>query len=90
MGYVVDLILILQVIFHVSLRDHFKGKAALDSIDEIIYEFHYSEKKKHIHDEIRKFTETRYLFAKSDVANEIALLIEKNEVRSSSFGAADC
>ena len=80
MGYVVDLTLILQAIFHVSLRDHFKGKAALDCIDEILYEFHFSEKKKHIHDAIRKSIETRYLFAKSDVANEIASLMEKNEV----------
>ena len=81
MGYVVDLTLILQAIFQFSLRDHFEGK--VDSIDEIVYAFYYSEKKKNIHDAIQQSIETR--FSKSNVVNEIASLIEKNEVRSLSW-----
>ena len=80
MGYVVNLTLILQAVFQVSLRDHVDGKVTMDSVDEIIYEFHCSEKKKNIHNAIRKSIETRYMFARSNVVNEIASLIEKNEV----------
>ena len=80
MGYVVDLTLILQAIFQVSLRDQFEGKVTLDAVDEIVYEFQCS-KKKDIHWEIQKFTaEAQHLFAESNVASEIASLIEKNEV----------
>ena len=85
MGYVVDLTLILQAIFQVSLQDRSDGKVAQDNIDEIIYEFHCSEKKKNIHDAIRKSIETGYIFARENVVNEIASLIEKYEVRSSSW-----
>ena len=80
MGYVVNLTLILQAIFQVSLRDHIDGKVTMESVDEIIYEFHCSEKKKNIHNAIRKSIETRYIFARSNVVNEITSLIEKNEV----------
>ena len=52
----------------------------MDSVDEIIYEFHCSEKKKNIHNAIRKTIETGYVFARGNVVNEIASLIEKNEV----------
>ena len=79
MGYMVDLTLLLQAIFHVSLRDQSEVTVTLNHIDEIIYEFHCS-KKKDIHHAIRKFTvEAQYLFG---VASEVASLIEKNEVRS--------
>ncbi|KAF8716708.1 hypothetical protein AX14_012230 [Amanita brunnescens Koide BX004] len=80
MGYVVDLTLILQAIFQVSLQDRSDGKVAQDNIDEIIYEFHCSEKKKNIHDAIRKSIETGYIFARENVVNEIASLIEKYEM----------
>ena len=80
MGYVVNLTLILQAIFQVSLRDHTEGKVTMDSVDEIIYEFHCSEKKKNIHNAIRKTIETGYIFARGNVVNEISSLIEKNEV----------
>lgn len=82
MGYVVDLTLILQAVFQVS---HIEGKVTRDNVDEIIYEFHCSEKKQNIHNAIQKYIETRYMFARSDMANEIASLIEKNEVRSLSW-----
>ncbi|KAF8711487.1 hypothetical protein AX14_013264 [Amanita brunnescens Koide BX004] len=85
MGYIVDLTLILQAIFQVSLQDRYDGRVAQDNIDEIIYEFHCSEKKKNIHDAIRKSIETRYIFARENVVNEIASLIQKYEVRSSSW-----
>ena len=85
MGYVVNLTLILQAVFQASLQDHIEGKVTMDSVDEIIYEFHCSEKKRNIHDAIRKCIETRYFFARSNVVNVIASLIEKNEVRSLSW-----
>ena len=77
MGYVVDLTLILQAVFQVS---HIEGKVTMDNVDEIIYEFHCSEKKQNIHNAIRKSIETRDMYARSNVVNEIASLIEKNEV----------
>jgi hypothetical protein len=73
MGYVVNLTLILQVIL---LRDH----VIMDSLDEIIYEFHSSEKKKNIHNAIRKTIETGYMFARGNVVNVITSSIEENEV----------
>lgn len=83
MGYVVDLTLILQCIFKVSLQDQFEGKVSPDNIDEIIYQFHCSEKKQRIHDAIRKSIETRYPFTKRDLENEIASLIEREKCNGS-------
>ena len=81
MGYVVNLTLILQYILRLSLRVQFKEKVTLDRMDEIIYQFHSSEKKKNIHGSIRKFIEARYSsFTRNEVENEILSLIEKNEV----------
>jgi hypothetical protein len=80
MGYVVNLTLILQAIFQVSLRDHIEGKMTMDSVDEIIYQFHCSEKKKNIHNAIRKSIEIGNIFARGNVVNEIASLIEINKV----------
>ena len=80
MGYVVDLTLILQAVFQVSLQDHIEGKVTMDSVDEIVYEFHCSEKKRNIHDAIRKCIGTQDFFARSNVVNVIASLIVENEV----------
>ena len=85
MGYVVDLTLILQAIFHVSLQDELEGKVTEDRIDEIIYEFHCSDKKKRIHDKIRLFVETQNPFAKESVVEKIESLIHDNEVCSSNL-----
>ena len=85
MGYVVDLTLILQAIFQVSLQDLFEGKVAKNRIDQIIYEFHCSDKKKRIHDTIRSFVGTQHPFAKESVVEKIELLIKDNEVWSSNL-----
>ena len=85
MGYVVDLTLILQAIFQVSLQDPLEGKVAEDRIDEIIYEFHCSDKKKRIHDTIRSFVGIQHPFAKESVVEKIELLIKDNEVCSSNL-----
>ena len=80
MGYVVDLTLILQAIFQVSLQDTLEGKVAEDRVDEIIYEFHCSDKKKRIHDTIRSFVGTQHPFAKESVVEKIESLIKDNEM----------
>ena len=77
MGYVVDLTLVLQAVFQVSLQDRSEGKVTADRVNEIIYEFHFSEKKKRIHNAIRAFQPT---FMKGDVVDKIESLIKENEV----------
>ena len=79
MGYVVDLILILQAMFQVSLQDQYEGSVTVDHVDGILYVFHGSEKKRIIHHEIRTFV--RHSFAKDDVAEKIQWLLEENQVR---------
>ena len=46
MGYVVDLILIVESIFRVSLQDQLEGKVTQDRIDEIIYGFIAQRRRK--------------------------------------------
>ena len=77
MGYVVDLMLILQAVFLVSLEDHSQGKVSLDHVKEIIYEFYFSDKKKRIHNAIRNFQPS---FAKGEVVDKIESLLQGNEV----------
>ena len=79
MGYVVDLTLILQAVFQVSLQDQTEEKVTQDRVTEIIYEFHLSERKKRIHDAI---IGAHYLFANDSVREQIKLLVNENEVRS--------
>ena len=83
MGYVVDLTLVLQAIFQVSLDDQFEGKVELDRIDEIIDKFHCSEKKKRIHNVIRTFAGVQHPLANYVVADKIESLIRENEVNAS-------
>ncbi|KAF8351818.1 kinase-like domain-containing protein [Amanita rubescens] len=80
MGYVVDLTLILQAVFQVSLQDRLEGKVTQDRVNEIIYEFHCSDKKKRIHDAIRSFVVAQHPFAKDNVVNRIESLIKDNEM----------
>ncbi len=82
MGYVVDLTLILQAMFQVSLQDQYEGIVTADHVDEIIYEFHCSERKKNIHDSIRAFAQ--HMVAEDDVVEKIQFLLNENQVRSSS------
>ncbi|KAF8334405.1 hypothetical protein F5887DRAFT_1285910 [Amanita rubescens] len=77
MGYVVDLTLILQAVFLVSLQDHSEGKVLLDRVKEVIYKFYFSEKKKRIHNAIRDF---QPLFTKGDVVDKIEFLLKDNEM----------
>ncbi len=82
MGYVVDLTLILQAMFQVSLQDQYEGRVTVDHVNEILYEFHSSEKKKIIHHAIRTFAQ--HSFAKDNVAEKIQLLLKENQVREGS------
>ena len=76
MGYVVDLTIILQAVFQVSLH-HAEGKVTQERVDEVIYEFYFSEKKKHIHNTIRSFQPS---LSTSDVVGKIESMIKNNEV----------
>jgi hypothetical protein len=87
MGYVVDLTLILQAVFQASLQDRAEGKVTQDRVTEIIYEFHFSEKKKRIHDAI---VGTQHLVAKGSMVEQIKSLINENEVRSFVSAWAHC
>ncbi|KAF8351828.1 kinase-like domain-containing protein [Amanita rubescens] len=78
MGYVVDLTLILQAMFQVSLQDQYEGTVTVDHVDEILYEFHSSEKKKNIHHAIRTFAQ--HSRAKDDVVEKIQLLLKENQM----------
>ncbi|KAF8335282.1 hypothetical protein F5887DRAFT_614491 [Amanita rubescens] len=78
MGYVVDLTLILQAMFQVSLQDQYEGTVTVDHVDEILYEFHSSEKKKIIHNAIRTFAQ--HSRAKDDVVEKIQLLLKENQM----------
>jgi hypothetical protein len=82
MGYVVDLTLILQAMFQVSLQDQFEGQVTLEHVDEIIYEFHCSERKKKIHDAICAFAQ--HTVGKDNVVEKIQSLLNEHQVRSSS------
>ena len=74
MGYVVDLTLILQAVFLVSLENEITS----DRVNDIIYEFHSSKKKRRIHEAIWAFD--RCLSLKDNVADKIESLIKDNEV----------
>ena len=75
-----DLALILQAVFQVSLEDGPEKGVTPDRVNEIIYEFHSSEKKKRIHDAIWEFTRTHSPTTKDDVADVIESLINENQV----------
>ena len=79
MGYVVDLTLILQVMFQLSLQDQYEGRVTVDHVDEILYEFHSSERKRVIHHAIRTFAWRP--FAKDNVVEKIRSLLDENQVR---------
>ena len=83
MGYVIDLILILQAVFCVSIRGPSERKVTQDNVNEIIYEFHLSERKKSIHDAIRTFVGSRHPFAKVNAVDKIESLIKENVVWAS-------
>ena len=81
MAYVVDLTLILQAVFRVSLQQsQFEIKVTEECINEIVYRFHCLAKKKHVHDAIRAYVGSQHPYTKDDVADKIESLIKDNEV----------
>lgn len=83
MGYVVDLTLIIQAVFQVSLQDRVEGKVTQDRVNAVIYEFHCSEKKRRIHNAIWEFVGAKHPFAKDSVMEKIESLLQENEVQNS-------
>ena len=81
MGNVVDLTIILQTLFQVSLR-HSEGKVTQKRVNEVFYEFYFSAKKDRIHNTIRSFQPS---FTKGDVVDKIESLIKNNEVQNLHF-----
>ena len=79
MGYVVDLTLLLQAMCQVSFQDQGAGSVTVDHVDEILYAFHASEKKRIIHQEIRAFAQES--FAKDKAVEKIRSLLHGNQVR---------
>ena len=79
MGYVVDLTLILQAMFQVSLQGQYEGTVSVDDVNEILYEFRSSEKKRIIHHAIRSFVQ--HSFARDYVVEMIQLLLKEIQVR---------
>jgi hypothetical protein len=76
----VDLTLIQQAVFQVSLQDQTEGKVTQERITEIIYEFYLSEKKKRIHDTIIGF---QHVVPRDSMVEQItSLIIKGNEVQS--------
>ena len=65
MGYTVDFTLILQAVFQVSLENEITP----DRVNDIIYEFHSSDKKRRIHEAIWAFNLS--LSLKNNVADKI-------------------
>ncbi|KAF8690274.1 hypothetical protein AX14_003036 [Amanita brunnescens Koide BX004] len=78
MGYVVDLTLILEAAFQVS-HEELGQEAFRERLDEIIREFHLSERKKTIHTAIWAFVGAQRPFSKAMV-DKIELLIKDNEI----------
>ncbi|KAK2462350.1 hypothetical protein APHAL10511_005656 [Amanita phalloides] len=76
-GYVVDLTLILQVVFQVSLQNE-EGKVEEDQVMAIVDRFDQSSKKKEIHDKIKGFIDRHYPFTKISVVGKIESLITAN------------
>lgn len=78
-GYVVDLTLILGAVFRVSTEERLGKEALEERLDEIICEFHLSERKESIHTAIWEFVGPQRPFAKATV-DKIESLIRENEV----------
>lgn len=83
MRYVVDLTIILQAVFQLSLQDQSEGHVPLgEHVNMVLYLF-LLEKKTIIHNSIREFVETQRQFVKDIVVDKMNTLIKANEVRSS-------
>ena len=84
MGYVVDIILILQAAFQISFED--KRKVTPDDVNGIIYEFICSERKESIHKAITAFVGDHHLPRSDMMMDKIESLIKETEVRKSCRG----
>ncbi len=74
-----DLTLILQAVFQVSHEERLEREVMRERLNEIIYEFHSSDKKKSIHTTIWAFVGSQRPSAKA-VVGKIESLIIGNEV----------
>jgi hypothetical protein len=72
--------------FQVSLQDQFEGRVTVDHVDDVLYEFHSSEKKRTIHRAIRMIDQ--HSFERDNVVEKIRLLVKENQVRK--FMVANC
>ncbi|KAF8351815.1 hypothetical protein F5887DRAFT_932499 [Amanita rubescens] len=79
MGYVVDIILILQAVFQISLED--RGKMTPDDVNGIIYEFICSERKESIHNAIIAFVGDHDLPKSDMMMDKIESLIKETETK---------
>ena len=82
MGYVVDIILVLQAVFQISLENG--RKVTLDDVNGIIYEFMCSEWKESIHNAITAFVRDQGVPEINKTMDKIESLI--TEVRNLCFG----
>ena len=80
-----DLTLILQAVFQVSQEERLERDAMRERLNEIIYEFHTSDKKRSIHTTIWAFVGSQRPSAKA-VVGKIESLIIGNEVRYRNLG----
>jgi hypothetical protein len=76
MGYVVDLTIIMQAVFRVSLKDK-EGNVEQERVNDIIDKFSESKTKKEIHDSIRAFVEDRNLLGREGAVGKLEELINK-------------
>ena len=85
MGFVVDIILILQAAFQSSFEDS-RRRVTEDDLTEIVYEFICSERKESIHKAITAFVTTQDLPKRDKMMDKIESLIKEPEVRNSFLG----
>lgn len=80
MGYLVNLILILQAVFQLSLEDRGRGAVTPDGVIEIIYEFVCSGRGESINNAIAAFVGDRQPPASDSMMDKIESLIKENKV----------
>ena len=82
MGYVVDIILILQAAFQFSYEDR-RILVTEGDVNGIIYEFICSERKESIHKAITAFVANQDLPKRDKMMDKIESLLKEPEVRNS-------
>ena len=77
MGYVVDLTIIMQAIFRISLADK-EGAVDQERVTEIVNKFDESDTKKEIHEAVRAFVEDKNLLAREGAVGKLEELINNH------------